>query len=145
MQIPPESNNQSMRKEIAMIIIFVIAGLFLLIPVMLFMTLYAENILFLDSLILSVITAFWIRSIAGIHPVFCILTGVAALAGMMLLYSQQSMFWLFTAVSSMLWGYMVSYILHDITNDWIWGIFFGLVAGTVSVVFHVGARARYYG
>ena len=128
-----------------MIIIFVIAGLFLLIPVMLFLTLYAENILFLDSLILSVITAFRIRSIAGIHPVFCILTGVAVLAGMMLLYSQRCMFWIFTAVSSMLWGYMVSYILHDITNDWIWGIFLGLAAGTISMVFHVGARARYYG
>ena len=45
----------------------------------------------------------------------------------------------------MLWGYMVSYILHDITNDWIWGIFLGLAAGAVSMVFHVGARARYYG
>ena len=145
MQIPSESSNQSVRKEIAMIIIFVIAGLFLLIPVMLFLTLYAENILFLDSLILSVITAFWIRSIAGIHPVFCILTGVAVLAGMMLLYSQRCMFWIFTAVFSMLWGYMVSYILHDITNDWIWGIFLGLAAGAVSMVFHVGARARYYG
>ena len=84
-----------------MIIIFVIAGLFLLIPVMLFMTLYAENILFLDSLILSVITAFWIRSIAGIHPVFCILTGVAVLAGMMLLYSQRYIFWIFAVVSEM--------------------------------------------
>ena len=55
------------------------------------------------------------------------------------------MFWIFTAVSSTLWGYMVSYILHDITNDWIWGIFLGLAAGTISMVFHVGARARYYG
>ena len=109
------------------------------------MPFHAENILLLDSLILSVITAFWIRSIAGIHPVFCILTGVAVLAGMMLLYSQRYIFWIFAAVSSMLWGYMVSYILHDITNDWIWGIFFGLAAGAVSMVFHVGARARYYG
>ena len=145
MQVSSESNNQSERKEIAMIIIFVIAGLFLLVPVMLFMTLYAENILLLDSLILSVITAFWIRAAAGIHPVFCILTGVAVLAGMMLLYSQRCMFWIFTAVSSMLWGYMVSYILHDITGDWIWGIFLGMAAGIVSMVFHVGARARYYG
>ena len=145
MQILSESSNHSVRKEINMIIIFVIAGLFLLIPVMLFLTLYAENILFLDSLILSVITAFWIRSIAGIHPVFCILTGVAVLAGMMLLYSQRYIFWIFAAVSSMLWGYMVSYILHDITDDWIRGIFLGLAAGTVSMVFHVGARARYYG
>ena len=128
-----------------MIIIFVIAGLFLLIPVMLFLTLYAENILLLDSLILSVITAFWIRSIAGIHPVFCVLTGVAVLAGMMLLYSQRCIFWIFAAVSSMLWGYMVSYILHDITNDWIWGTFLGFAAGGITLAFHMAARTRYYG
>ena len=145
MQISSKSSNQSVRKENTMVVIFVIAGLILLIPVMLFLTLYAENILFLDSLILSVITAFWIRSIAGIHPVFCILTGMAVLVGMMLIYSQHCMFWIFTVVSSMLWGYMVSYILHDITNDWIWGTFLGLAAGTISMVLHVGARARYYG
>lgn len=128
-----------------MIIIFLIAGLVLLIPVMLFLTLYAENILFLDSLILSVITAFWIRTMSGIHPVFCILTGVAVLLGMMLLYSQRCMFWIFTAASSLLWSYMVSYILHDITNDWIWGIFLGLATGGITLAFHMAARVRYYG
>ena len=128
-----------------MIIIFLIAGIVLLIPVMLFLTLYAENILFLDCLILSVITTFWIRTMTGIHPAFCILTGAAVLAGMMMLYSQRYLFWIFTAVSSLLWGYMVGYILHDITNDWIWGIFLGLAAGGLTLAFHMAARARYYG
>ena len=128
-----------------MIIIFLIAGLVLLIPVMLFLTLYAENILFLDCLILSVITAFWIRAMTGIHPVFCILTGAAVLAGMTLLYSQHCLFWIFTAVSSLLWGYMVSYILHDITNDWIWGIFLGFAASVITLAYHMAAWARYYG
>ena len=128
-----------------MVIIFLIAGLFLLIPAILFLTLYVENILFLDSLILSVITAFWIRAMAGIHPVFCILTGVAVLVGMMKLYSQRYLFWIFTAASSLLWGYMVSYILHDITNDWIWGTFLGFAAGGITLAFHMAARTRYYG
>ena len=134
-----------MRKEPAMIIIFLIAGLVLLIPMMLFLTLYAENILFLDSLILSVTMAVWIRTMSGIHPVFCILTGAAVLIGMMLLYSQRCLFWIFTAASSLLWGYMVIYILHDITDDWIWGIFLGLAVGGITLAFHMAARARYYG
>ena len=60
-------------------------------------------------------------------------------------YSQRCLFWIFTAASSMLWSYMVSYILHDITNDWIWGIFLGLAAGGITLAFHMAARARYYG
>ena len=90
-----------------MVVIFMIAGLVLLVPVTVFLILYAENILFLDSLILSVLSAVWIRTITGIHPVYCILIGIAVLAGTMLLYSRRWMFWIFTAVSSMLYGAMI--------------------------------------
>lgn len=128
-----------------MVVIFMIAGLVLLAPVTMFLILYAENILFLDSLILSVLGAVWIRTITGIHPVFCILIGIAVLAGTMLLYSRRWMFWIFTAMSSMLCGCMIGTLLNDITNDCIWGIFIGLTVGVTTLVFHVGARVRYYG
>ncbi len=128
-----------------MVVIFMIAGLVLLVPVTVFLILYAENILFLDSLILSVLSAVWIRTITGIHPVYCILIGIAVLAGTMLLYSRRWMFWIFTAVSSMLYGAMIGTLLNDVTNDCIWGIFIGLAAGAITLVFHLGARARYYG
>ena len=82
-----------------MVIIILIAGLILLIPTILFLTLYVENILFLDSLILSVFSAIWVRTITGIHPVFCILVGIAVLAGTMMLYAQRCLFWIFTAMS----------------------------------------------
>ena len=107
--------------------------------------LYAENVLFLDSLILSVLSAVWIGTITGIHPVFCILIGIAVLAGTMLLYSRRWMFWIFTAVSSMLYGCMIGTLLNDITNDCIWGIFIGLTVSIITLAFHVGARVRYYG
>lgn len=128
-----------------MVFIFMIAGLVLLVPVTVFLMLYAENILFLDSLILSVLSVVWIRTITGIHPVFCILIGNAVLAGAILLYSRRWMFWTFTAVSSMLYGCMIGTLLNDITNDCIWGIFIGLMVGVITLVLHVGARVRYYG
>lgn len=105
-----------------MVVIFMIAGLVLIVPVTMFLFLYAENVLFLDSLILSVLSAVWIRTITGVHPVFCILIGIAVLAGTMLLYSRRWMFWIFTAVSSMLYGCMIGTLLNDITNDCIWGM-----------------------
>lgn len=128
-----------------MVIIFLIAGLFLLIPAILFLTLYVENILFLDCLILSVLNAVWIRTITGIHPVFCILMGIAVLAGMMMLYSQRCMFWIFTVMSSLLWGSMIGVLLKGVTHDLIWCVFFGVVVGVISFVFHMAVRLRYYG
>ena len=126
-----------------MVIIFLIAGLFLLIPTILFLTLYAENILFLDSLILSVLSAIWIRAVTGFHPVFCILTGIGVLAGMMMLYSQRCLFWVFTAMSSMLWGSMTGVLLHGIAGR-IWSTFLGAAVGVITLIFHMDARGRYY-
>ena len=126
-----------------MLIIFLIAGLFLLIPTIMFLTLYAENILFLDSLILSVLSAIWIRAVTGIHPVFCILAGIGVLAGMMMLYSQRCLFWVFTAMSSMLWGSMIGVLLQGITGG-VWSTFLGATVGFVTLLFHMAARGRYY-
>ena len=133
------------RKGAIMIIIFMIAGFVILIPTALFLLLYAENILLFDSLILSVLSAIWIRTIAGIHPVFCILIGIGVLAGTMMLYTQQCIFWIFTVISSMMYGAMLGTLINDITNDCIWGIFIGLVTGIVTLLFHMGVRVKYYG
>ena len=133
------------QKGAVMIIIFMIAGFVILIPAAMFLMLYAENILFLDSLVLSVLSAIWIRTIADIHPVFCILIGIGVLAGTMLLYTQQYIFWIFTVISSMMYGAMLGTIITDITNDCIWGIFVGLVTGIVTLLFHMGVRVKYYG
>ena len=126
-----------------MIIIFLIAGLFLLIPAIIFLTLYVENILFLDCLILSMLSAVLIRTITGIHPVFCILIGIAVLAGTMMLYSQRCMFWIFTATSSLLWGSMISVLLHGIM-DKIWCAFLGVIVGGITLLFHMAVRSKYY-
>ena len=126
-----------------MVIIFLIAGLFLLIPTIMFLILYAENILFLDSLILSVLSAIWIRAVTGFHSVFCILTGIGVLAGMMMLYSQRCLFWMFTAMSSMLWGSMTGVLLHGIAGR-IWSTFLGAAVGVITLIFHMAARGRYY-
>ena len=128
-----------------MVIIFLIAGLFLLIPAILFLTLYVENILFLDSLILSTLTAVRVRTITGIHPVFCILIGIAALVGIIMLYSQRYLFWILTVISSLLWGSMIGVLLKGMTHDLIWCTFLGVVVGAISLVFHMAARLRYYG
>ena len=48
-----------------MIIILVIAGVFVLVPFVLFLTLFVENILFLDCLTLSIICSAWISSFMG--------------------------------------------------------------------------------
>ena len=126
-----------------MVIVFLIAGLFLLIPTILFLILFAENILFLDSLILSVLSAIWIRAVTGIHPVFCILAGIGVLAGMMMLYSQRYLFWVFTAMSSMLWGSMIGVLLQGITGG-VWSTFLGATVGVVTLLFHMAVRGRYY-
>ena len=126
-----------------MVIIFLIAGLFLLIPAIMFLTLYVENILFLDCLILSVLSAVWIRTITGIHPVFCILIGIGVLAGTMMLYSQRCMFWIFTATSSLLWGSMISVLLHGIM-DISWCAFLGVIVGGITLLFHMAVRSKYY-
>ena len=65
-----------------MVFIIALAGMLLLIPAILFLTLFVENILFLDSLIIAVAGAVWIRSMTGMHPVFCILCGIGLLIGM---------------------------------------------------------------
>ena len=126
-----------------MVIIFLIAGLFLMIPTIMFLTLYVENILFLDSLVLSVLSAIWIRAVTGIHPVFCILAGIGVLAGMMMLYSQRCLFWVFTAMSSMLWGSMIGVLLQGITGG-VWSTFLGETVGLATLLFHMTARGRYY-
>ena len=126
-----------------MVFIIILAGLFLLIPAVLFFTLFIENILFLDSLIIAVTGAVWIRAVTGIHPVFGILCGIGLLAGLMLLYTQRHVFWIFTVISTIMWGSMIGYLLHDITNDWIWGIFIGMAVGVAAMVFHIAARLRY--
>ena len=123
-----------------MVFIIVLAGTLLLIPAILFLTLFMENILFLDSLIIAVAGAVWIRSMTGMHPVFCILCGIGLLAGSMLLYTQRHVFWIFTVMSSVVWGSMIGHLLHDITNDWIWGIFIGMVVGAVAIFFHIASH-----
>lgn len=128
-----------------MVFIIVLAGTLLLIPAILFLTLFMENILFLDSLIIAVAGAVWIRSVAGMHPVFCVLCGIGILAGSMLLYTQRHMFWIFTVMSSVVWGSMIGYLLHDVMNDWIWAIFIGIIVGAAAMVFHMLARLRYFG
>ena len=126
-----------------MLIIFLIASLFLLIPTIMFLTLYVENILFLDSLVLSVLSAIWIRAVTGIHPVFCILAGIGVLAGMMMLYSQRCLFWVFTTMSSMLWGSMIGVLLQGITGG-VWRTFLVATVGLTTLIFHMAARGRYY-
>ena len=110
----------------------------------LFLTLYAGIILLLDSLILAVLSGIWIRTITEIHPVFCILTGIAVLAGMMLLYTRRCMFWIFTVTSSVLWGSMIGVLLHGIT-DGTWCVFLGMSVGIITLLFHIGVHARYDG
>ena len=123
-----------------MVFIIAPAGMLLLIPEILFLTLFVENILFLDSLIIAVAGAVWIRSMTEMHPVFCILCGIGLLAGSMLLYTQRHVFWLFTVMSSVVWGSMIGHLLHDITNDWIWGIFIGMVVGAAAIFFHIASH-----
>lgn len=123
-----------------MMFIIILAGLFLLIPAIILLTLFMENILLLDSLIIAVAGAIWIRSVTGIHPVFCILCGIGLLTGSMLLYTQRHMFWIFTVMSTVIWGSIIGYLIHDITNDWIWGIFIGMVMGGAALAFHMSAR-----
>ena len=116
-------------------IIMVIAGVFVLVPFVLFLTLFVENILFLDCLALSIICSAWISSTTDLHPVFCILCGIGIFACMMLL----------SAVSTTVWGSMTGYLIHDITDDWIWGIFAGGVACAAVLVLHLHARIRVCG
>ena len=128
-----------------MIIILVIAGVFVLVPFVLFLTLFVENILFLDCLTLSIICSAWISSTTDLHPVFCILCGIGIFACMMLLYVQRYVFWIFTAISTTVWGSMTGYLIHDITDDWLWGIFAGGVACAAVLLLHLHARIRVCG
>ena len=74
-----------------------------------------------------------------------VLIGIAVLAGTMMLYFQRCMFWIFTIMSSLLWGSMIGVLLKGVTHDLIWCVFFGVVVGVISFVFHMAARLRYYG
>lgn len=123
-----------------MVIVVALAGMLLLIPLVLFFSIFVENILFLDSLIAAILFAVWLRTVTGIHPVFCILSGVALLIVLMMLYMQCYLFWIFTSISTFMWGYMSALLLHDITNDWIWGIFLGMVAGAIVLMLHMYVR-----
>ena len=128
-----------------MIIILAIAGMVLLIPLTLFLALFVENIMFLDSLLVSILCTAWLWSASGIHPVFCILFGIGILVALMLLYTQKYMFWIFTVLSGTIWGLAIGYLLHDITNDWIWGIFIGVVVSIIVWMLHLYARMRVCG
>ena len=128
-----------------MIIILALAGLVLFIPILLFLTLFTENILLLDSLVITVITVAWIRSRTGIHMVFCILLAIGILTGLMLLYMQHHLFWIFTTLSVFLWGYVAGCLLHGITKDLIWGIFLGTVVGLIALIMHLHARSNIIG
>ena len=61
------------------------------------------------------------------------------------LYSQRCMFWIFTVISSLLWGSMIGVLLKGVTHDLVWCAFFGVVVGVISFVFHMAARLRFYG
>ena len=128
-----------------MIIVLAIAGMVLLIPLTLFLALFVENILFLDTLLVSVLCTAWLWSASGIHPAFCILFGIGILVALMLLYTQKYMFWIFTVLSGTIWGLAIGYLLHDITNDWIWGIFIGVVVSIIVWMLHLYARMRVCG
>ena len=123
-----------------MIIVIVIAGMLLILPLILFMTLFAENILFLDSLLISVIGTVLIHSAIKMHPVFCILTALAILAGMTCLYVREQMFWIFTMFSTLFWGYVSGFVMQDIIGDRIWGTFIGLIVGAMAFALHLYAR-----
>ena len=125
-----------------MIIILAIAGMVLLIPLTLFLALFVENIMFLDTLLVSVLCTAWLWSASGIHPVFCILFGIGILVALMLLYTQKYMFWIFTVLSGTIWGLAIGYLLRDITDDLIWGIFTGIVSSMIVLGLHLYARSR---
>lgn len=67
-------------------------------------------------------------------PVFCILTALALLAGMTFLYVREEMFWIFTVLSTLFWGYISGFIMQDIAGDRIWGTFIGLIVGAAASV-----------
>lgn len=73
-------------------------------------------------------------------PVFCILTALALLAGMTFLYVREEMFWIFTVLSTLFWGYISGFIMQDIAGDRIWGTFIGLIVGAAAFVLHLYAR-----
>lgn len=126
-------------------ILIAAAGTLIAIPLVMFLLLFTGNIIFTDSLIISIIGAVLLHTRTGMHPVFCILAGAAILAGTALLYLREKMFWVFTIASTAVWGYLAGFFTNDISGDRTWTVFLGAVMAVWVLILHIAARNKLTG
>lgn len=123
-------------------IIIAVTGLFIAVPLVCFIILFTGNIIFTDTLIISIIGSVLLHVKAGLHPVFCLLAGAALFAGINFLYLHEKMFWAFTIASTASWGYLAGFLANDIIGDQVWSIFLGCAMAILVLTLHVDSRNR---
>ena len=129
-----------------MIIIAMACGFVLMVPVVMFLTLCAVNILFVDGLTVAVAVALLLGFGCGVHPVFCILAGAGVIAGMFWLYTRENGFRILTGISTVVWTYLAGFFTYDLTGgDRIWTVFIAGILGAMILGLHLHCRQEMAG
>ena len=125
-------------------ILFALLGLILMIPVIMFVTMCMANIVFVDSLTAAVLGGILAGNIWHVHPVICIVIGLAILAGMTYLYLHDKAFMVLTLLSTVSWTYLTGFLVHDLTGgDTLWTLFFAVISGGIILTLHLGVRMNW--
>lgn len=91
-----------------------------------------KDIPFIDSLITLIGSGIAAHSLTHIHPVYCILIGIAVTAILGALFMTRIGSWIISIIYSILWGLFFGLIVFSIAHeDWIW---FGVSGGIVFFI-----------
>lgn len=133
------------------------SGVFLMIGVILFLAvfgaifaviafgigLFFSNIILFDSLLLAIITGYWVHSQLAWHPVFCILLGFGVLVLLFIIQNTRIGFWTIGVFFSIAWSLIIGvFVLDGTGNDRIWCYFSIAVSFIVMIGLHLKARNR---
>lgn len=126
-------------------IVITLAGMFIIVPLVMFLVFFTGNIIFTDTLIISILAGVLLNTRTGLHPVFCILAGAILFIGITALYMREKVFWVFATASTLSWGYLAGFLANDIIGDQIWGIFLGAAMSALTLALHIAARNKLMG
>jgi len=114
---------------VAATIISTIAGLF-----------FGDIILF-ESIGVAIAAGCLTSHFLHIHPAFCVLIGIAVLAGLYFLMNTKFGFWIIGGLMSLVWGFCVAVIVFGSTGkDMIWTYVSWGLATAAILALHIKAK-----
>jgi hypothetical protein len=105
--------------------------------------LFVGQIILFESIGIAIAAGCLVSHFFHIHPVFCILIGLAVLVSLFYLMNTKIGFWLIGGLMSLLWGLLVTvFVFSGTGKDMVWTYASWAVASLIVFALHFKAKSK---